>query len=161
MRKKLLSMMSLALVMSFLICGTLNAADTEPKQVDGSYLTMQERSEGHSPTRLQRGEYLMQGDSIITKAGNGKIYVYGATTANTTVNYLAVLVYVEEYNAELEEWEQIDAWVKTANDTYYVSTGKTLTVDGDHYYRVVSSHYAGDQQPYDETISFTDGIWID
>ncbi len=161
MRKKMLSVMSLVLVLSFLVCGTANAADTDPRQVDGSYLTMQERSEGYSPTRLQRGEYLMQGDSIISKAGNSKIYVYGATTANTTVNYLSVLVYVEEYNEAADRWQQIDAWVETANNTYYVSTGKTINVDGGHYYRVVSSHYAGDQQPYDETISFTDGIWID
>ncbi len=161
MRKKMLSVMSLVLILSFLVCGTANAADMEPRMVDGSYLTMQEKSTGYSPRRLQRGEYLADGESIISKAGKDRIYVYGQTTANTTVNYLAVIVYVEEYNEEADRWQQIDAWAETANNTYYVSTGKTVNVDGGHYYRVSCAHMAGNQQPYDETISATDGIWID
>ena len=48
---------------------------------------------------------------------------------------------------------------KVENDIY-MSTAKTITVDRGYYYRVVANHIAGDSYPYEETASFTDGIYI-
>lgn len=159
-KKKLLSALSLALVVCFLFCGTTNAADSA-KQVDGSWLTDQESAVGYSQNSLERGVHLMEGQSAVTKAGNQKIYAYASTTANHVVNHISVIIRVERYNEDTGRWAHVDGWVAEGENTYYVSTGKTLNVDGGYYYRVTGSHYAGNENPYEETISFTDGIWID
>ena len=48
---------------------------------------------------------------------------------------------------------------ETSND-YFLSTAKTLTVDRGYYYRVRANHITGDQYPYDESASVTDGILL-
>lgn len=130
--------------------------------VDGSYLTYDDYSFGSSSNQVLRGEHLMDGDSIITKTGNGKIYTYGQTTANHDVDFVAVIVYVDRYHEDTDKWGQIDGRVKDARDTYYVISTKTLMVDRGYFYRVRCEHFAGndDEEFYDETESFTDGIWI-
>lgn len=130
--------------------------------VDGSYLTYEEYSVGRSSNPFQRGEHLMDGDSIIAKTGNGKIYTYGETTANHDVDFVAVLVYVDRYDESDGLWGQIDARAKDARDTYYVVSTKTLSVDRGFFYRVHCDHFAGndDEEFYDEAISTTNGIWI-
>ncbi len=130
--------------------------------IDGSYLTYDEYSCGTSTDSLQRGEHLMDGDSIIAKTGNGKIYTYGETTANHDVDFVAVLVYVDRYDESDGLWGQIDARAKDARDTYYVVSTKTLSVDRGYFYRVHCDHFAGndDEEFYDEAISYTNGIWI-
>ncbi len=159
-KKKVSSLVSLVLAVCFLVCGNVNAANST-KQVDGSWLTEQESATGYSQNSLERGVHLMEGQSSVTKTGKGRIYAYASTTANHVVNYVAVVIYVERYNENTGRWASVDSWVAEGEDTYYVSTGKTLNVDGGYYYRVTASHYAGNENPYEETGSFTDGIWID
>lgn len=162
MRKRISSMISIVLILCCLLCGTLHAEETGLKQVDGSYLTMQDSSEGLTNNDLLRGEHLMEGQSTITKAGIGKIYVYGSTTANHDVDFVSVVIYVDQYDEATETWGQIDSWVVEDYNTYYVSDGKALKVDRGYYYRVRCYHIAGnnDQLPYDETVSATDGILV-
>lgn len=165
MKKKVLSMIgSIAILFSmcFAITPYVQASEEEVIQVDGSYLTTQEESIGRSPNSLLRGEHLMDGECSISKAGRNRIYVYAATTANHYVDYVAVDIYVDQYNEETEKWEQIDVWTAEDTDTYFVATSKSITVDRGYYYRVHADHFAGMEEdyPYDETFSFTDGILI-
>lgn len=167
MKKRILSVMcSLTLLCGILLNIPLevNAENTKNAEfiVDGSHLTYEEYSYGTSSNPALRGEHLMTGDSIITKTGNGKIYTYGETTANHDVDFVAVIVYVDRYHEDTDKWGQIDGRVKDARDTYYVISTKTLMVDRGYFYRVRCEHFAGndDEEFYDETESFTDGIWI-
>ena len=167
MKRRVLSVLcSLILISGILLNVSLevnaeNANNTEVI-VDGSRLTYEEYSRGTSSNPMLRGEHLMTGDSIITKTGNGKIYVYGETTANHDVDFVAVLVYVDQYDESDGLWGQIDAWVKDARDTYYVISTKTLKVERGYFYRVHCEHFAGndDDEIHDSAVSFTDGIWI-
>lgn len=161
MKKKIMSTISLVLAISFLFCGTLNAEENTLRQVDGSYLTNQETSESVVKDNIARGEHLMDGSCTISKAGIGKIYVYGQTTANHTVDKVTVTVYVDKYNSKTDNWDIIEVWDKESKDTYYVSTAKRLNVERGTYYRVRSEHvvYKGDD--FEETACFTDGIMID
>ena len=102
----------------------------------------------------------MTGDCTISKAGRGRVYAYASTTANQEVNYMATLVYVERYMEDVDAWGQVDWWVVEAKDEYFLSTAKTIYVDGGYYYRVRANHIAGDEYPYEETASVTDGIWV-
>lgn len=133
--------------------------DQEPKKVDGSYLTHEESSTGASST-LTRGEYLMTGDCTISKAGFTHIYAYASTTANQTVKKIATLVFVDRYDETDDEWGEYYSWVVEAENDYFLSTGKAVTVDRGYYYRVRAIHMAGDSDHYDETASVTDGIFV-
>lgn len=167
MKRRIISIFSSFL---FLFCTVLtvpvnvNAEDVEKTEiiVDGSRLIYKDYAYGRSGSPLVLGEHLMTGDSIVAKTGNGKIYTYGQTTANHDVDFVAVLVYVDRYHEDTGRWGQIDARAEDARDTYYVISTKTLRVDRGYFYRVRSEHIAGNdaERPYDETVSFTDGIWI-
>lgn len=149
-----------------ILCGIFSISVTDVqasdlKEVDGSYLTKDEYSEGHSSDSLTRGIHMMDGECSISKAGRDEIYCYGATTANHEVDYLAVLVYVDQYQEDLDEWWQIDAWVVEETDNYYVATDKTLEVPRGYYYRVHADHFVADgDDPIEETFSLTNGIYL-
>ena len=163
MKKRMLSIIgSLAVLSTIMINSALDvkAADTEQKIVDGSALTTAESSTGYSSSQNERGIYLMTGECSISKAGLTRVYAYASTTANTEVDYIATLVYVERYNEEEDFWGQVDWWVEEAHDDYFLSTAKSIKVDRGYYYRVRANHIAGDQYPYDETASVTDGILL-
>ena len=138
----------------------VKADDSAPKSVDGSYLTSADSAIGYTPNN-ERGKHLMDGQCSITKSGTKRIYTYGATTADHTVDALAVIVYVDQYNEKDDKWDQIDAFSKKVENDYYVATSKSIQVDRGYYYRVHASHIvrmAG--SPDEETCSFTDGILV-
>ena len=164
MKKRLISIVSSL----YILCGifgisvtSVQASGEDLPKVDGSYLTMDEYSEGHSSNSLQRGKHMMTGECSISKAGRDEIYCYGSTTANHEVDKLAVLVYVDQYQEDTGEWGQIDAWVEEITDDYFVITDKTLEVPRGYYYRVHADHFVVDgEDPVEETFSATNGIYL-
>lgn len=163
MRKRIIAAlcsMSILSMVTVISAIDVNASESEQKVVDGSALTMDESSTGYSTSSVARGEYLMTGDCTISKAGLTRVYAYASTTANREVNYIATLVYVEQYIEEDDAWGYVYGWVEETNNDYFLSTAKSVKVDRGHYYRVRANHLAGDQYPYDETASATDGIYL-
>ena len=163
MKKRILSVLcSIAILCTVTVISStdVNAAEAEQKVVDGSALTMEASSTGYSNSSVARGEYLMTGDCTISKAGLTRVYAYASTTANKEVNYIATLVYVEEYIEEDDAWGYVEGWMEETHNDYFLSTAKSVKVDRGHYYRVRANHIAGDQYPYDETASATDGILL-
>lgn len=163
MKKRILSVLcSIAILCTVTVISStdVNAAEAEQKVVDGSALTMEASSTGYSNSSVARGEYLMTGDCTISKAGLTRVYAYASTTANKEVNYIATLVYVEEYIEEEDAWGYVEGWMEETHNDYFLSTAKSVKVDRGHYYRVRANHIAGDQYPYDETASATDGILL-
>lgn len=164
MKKRILSF----IISMGILCGIfgiavtdVEASETVQKKVDGSYLTMEDSASGTSSNDLMRGKHMMTGECSISKAGTNRVYAFGATTANHEVDFLAVIVYVDQYNEESDEWWQVDWWmVEDAND-YFVYTGKTITVDRGYYYRVHADHFVREgDDPMEETFSLTNGIWV-
>ena len=164
MKKRILSIlcsMTLLCTIATVSMIEVNAAESEEKIVDGSVLTMEENSTGYSKPPLTRGEYLMTGDCSISKAGLTRVYAYASTTANTEVDYIATIVYVEQYLEEEDDWGQVAWWMEETHNDYFLSTAKSIKVDRGHYYRVRANHIAGESAyDYDETASFTDGIYL-
>ena len=149
-------------IICMLFVGVANAqeVDSNVKIVDGSYLTEEDTSTGTSVPKGARGEYLATGDCTISKAGLTRIYAYASTTANQVVNYLQTIVYVEQYDEEADAWGQVYSWLAEDFNDYYMSTDAAVVVEPGYYYRVRAIHVAGDQYPYDETASVTDGIFV-
>lgn len=165
MKKRVLSILSSIMMLCCVFAMSLTdvqAAGNELIQVDGSYLTTEDTSTGKSPESVLRGKHLMDGECSISKAGRNRIYVYAATTANHYVDFVSVIIYVDQYNEETGNWEQIDAWSVDDTDNYFVATSKSITVDRGYYYRVHAEHFAGmeDEYPYEETTSYTNGILV-
>lgn len=163
MKKRILSIlcsMAILCTVATVSVTEAEAAENEEKIVDGSALTTEESSTGYTTPPKTRGEYLMTGECTISKAGLTRVYAYASTTANTEVNYIATIVYVEQYLEEEDDWGQVAWWMEETNNDYFLSTAKSVKVDRGHYYRVRANHIAGDQYPYDETASFTNGIYL-
>ena len=162
MRKRILSMLCSIAILCTMLTSVVGAQeiDSDAKIVDGSYLTQEDSSTGTSVPKGARGEYLMQGACTISKAGLTRIYAYASTTATKVVNYMQTIVYVERYNAEKDAWGQVYSWYAEDHDDYYMSTDAAVVVDPGYYYRVRAIHIAGDQYPYDETASVTNGIFV-
>lgn len=167
MKKRIISVVSSMMVLCIMFCSSVtnvSAEDVTNRQVDGSYLTMDESSTDKTEyNSLSRGEHLMDGTVTISKSGVKKIFVYGSTTANHTVDYVTVIVYIEVYNPEKDAWSQIDCWTAEAENTYYVVTQRMIEVDGGHYYRARCDHFAWNEGEtlVDESVTVTDGIWVD
>ena len=164
MKKRFISMITSLVIFCgvFSISATnVQASENEQKKVDGSYLTTEESSKGYSSNNLLRGKHMMTGECSISKAGRDEIYCYGATTANHEVDYLAVVVYVDQYQEDLDAWTQIDWWYLEQENDYYVATGKSIEVPRGYYYRVHADHFVADgEDPIEETFSVTDGIYL-
>ena len=162
MKNRILSMLCSIAILCTMFAGVANAQETDldAKIVDGSYLTQEDSSTGTSVPKGAKGEYLATGACTISKAGLTRIYAYASTTANRVVNYMQTIVYVERYNAEKDAWGQVYSWYAEDHDDYYMSTDAAVVVEPGYYYRVRAIHIAGDQYPYDETFSFTNGIYV-
>ncbi len=163
MKKRILSVLgSLAILVSVFSTSAMNvdASDIDLKKVDGSYLTTENYSKGVSSDRT-RGQHMMDGECSISKAGTKRVYCYGATTANHEVDYLAVIVYVDQYIEEKDAWSQVDWWMVEKENDFFVNTGKTITVDRGYYYRVHADHFVREgDDPMEETFSLTNGILV-
>lgn len=162
MKKRILSVISsIAILCTLTVVSTVDvkAEDEMPIIVDGSYFTDEDTSTGHSSTKT-RGQYLMTGDCSISRAGLTRVYAYGSTTANQKVNFLSTMVYVDRYNEDTGRWGQVYAWSEDSRNDYYMSTSQSVTVERGYYYRVRARHIAGDEYPYEETASFTNGIKV-
>lgn len=164
MKKRILSIlcsMAILCTVGAVSATEARAAESEEKIVDGSALTTEESSTGYTTPPKARGEYLMTGECSISKAGLTRVYAYASTTANTEVDYIATIVYVERYHEEEDAWGQVAWWMEETHDDYFLSTAKSVKVDRGYYYRVRANHIAGESAySYDETASVTDGILL-
>ena len=109
-KRKLPVIMALALMCCLVMLTGKSVEASEGEKIDGSYLTEGDSSAGKAVLKM-RGVYLMTGDCSISKAGRGRIYAYASTTANMTVDYVGVIVYVDQYDEDEKAWKQVDAWL--------------------------------------------------
>ena len=78
-----------------------------------------------------------------------------------TVDAIAVIVYVDQYNESDGKWHQIDAFSKKVENDYYSAISKSIQVDRGYYYRVHADHFVRmGEEPIEETCSLTDGILV-
>ena len=162
--KKIASVITSVMVFCCIVGVSLTnvkADDSAPKSVDGSYLTSADSSTGYTPKNNERGKHLMDGQCSISKTGTKRIYAYGSTTANHTVDAVAGRVYVDRYHESDGKWHQIDAFSKKVENDYYSAISKSIQVDRGYYYRVHADHFVRmGEEPIEETFSYTDGILV-
>lgn len=161
--KKIASVITSVMVFCCIVGVSLTnvkADDSAPKSIDGSFLTSADSSTGYTPNN-ERGKHLMDGQCSISKTGTKRIYAYGSTTANHTVDAVAVIVYVDQYNESDGKWHQIDAFSKKVENDYYSAISKSIQVDRGYYYRVHADHFVRmGEEPIEETFSYTNGVLV-
>lgn len=169
MKKRVLStlcsfLILCGIVLSVSVNTNAQGEDGSDVIVDGSVLTQDEYSKGTSVNPMLKGKHLMEGECCVSKAGIGRIYVYGQTTADHVVDYVAVFMDVEQLIEKdgKDVWKQVAYYDVDSRDTYYVNVDDTLKVDRGYYYRVHCEHFAGndDEEMYDTAISYTNGIMV-
>ena len=162
--KKIASVITSVMVFCCIVGVSLTnvkADDSAPKSVDCSYLTSADSSTVYTPKNNERGKHLMDGQCSISKTGTKRIYAYGSTTANHTVDAVAVIVYVDRYHESDGKWHQIDAFSKKVENDYYSAISKSIQVDRGYYYRVHAEHFVRmGEEPVEETYSYTNGILV-
>lgn len=156
MSRKFVSVVCAVTLLAGLSVTGLRTEASDVPAIDGSKLTYETESTG---TALQttRGLDLQFGYSKIVNGGPGKVHAGGSTLAAREVETVKIAVMVERAKWEDTEWEFVDGWQKENKNFDSVSTSKTLSVEGDYYYRVRSIHSAGN----DMSSSVTNGIHID
>ena len=166
MRKRLVSVIlgiGLLNVMFFSSDMSVQASDSEPIMVDGSYLTHDDSSTGTTSSNA-RGLYLMDGECSISKAGLTRVYSYASTTANFTVDYIMTIGYVDQLhpgeNGEEDEWWQVYGYHSSVENDYYLSLDESVPVDRGYYYRTRANHIVRHNGVYEETASVTNGIFL-
>lgn len=124
-------------------------------------MTMEDSSSGISSDSLTRGKHMMTGECSISKAGTKRIYAFGATTANHEVDYLSVIVYVDRYHEDTDDWGQIDWFMAEDTNDFFVYASKSIEVERGYYYRVHADHFVREgDDPIEETFSLTNGIMV-
>lgn len=104
---------------------------------------------------------MMTGECSISKAGTKRIYAFGATTANHEVDYLSVIVYVDRYHEDTDDWGQIDWFMAEDTNDFFVYASKSIEVERGYYYRVHADHFVREgDDPIEETFSLTNGIMV-
>ncbi len=78
------------------------------------------------------------GSSYLTPTGKS-VQFGGTTSASDDEDVIKVTVVLHEKRDG--SWHEIARTSKTRENTDYVSTSKTVTVSGGHYYKVTSTHY--------------------
>lgn len=156
MKKKIIAIIGI-FVLSFGIIPMIPMETVQAKEtinVDGSVL-LDEVEESTGQMLLEtRGQYLQTGSSRIVKSGTGKITVGATTIAQKQVSTIKASVMVERLvNGN---WVSYTSWTASKNNTYSISTSKTLTVPRGYYYRVLSIHNANS----DRSTSNTDALYV-
>lgn len=136
--KRHVASLLLIFLLCFSICGYSLAQDSEP----ASASTKQ-----------------ANGNCYISHAGKSVTYS-GYSSSAQTEDTISVKVKLMEKQSD-GTWKQVgsSAYKSEDNDTY-VSTAKTYSVAGGHYYKVVATHYSIKNGTSHTTQSSTSSVWI-
>lgn len=85
--------------------------------------------------------YLEDGNSTITDMGNGRVELWGRTTAKSTVHTIGVRFYLQRWTGT--SWVNVDNRIVSYTDNNFRSVEATelKSVETGYYYRVKSVHW--------------------
>ena len=152
---------SLFLAMALLIgCIPVNACAEEavyPK-VTHSYLTTDDFASDEWLTD-QRGAYLGNGRSSISRTDSTHISISGNTNATQTCDKVRLTLYVERSESYATGYSTYKSYIYSADNVYQLSKAiSNIKVDRGYYYRVKGVHSVTENGIIETTDSVTDPI---
>lgn len=108
-----------------------------PSEIESSYATNQVGA---------RGEHIAFASVSITNMSNGSMQIVASTTANTYCDRIRMRVYLDEYNASKDAWENVKSFTydvdseDVGGELYILSEEENVKVQNGYYYRVRGVH---------------------
>ena len=152
---------SLFLAMALLIgCIPVNACAEEavyPK-VTHNYITTDDFASDEWSTD-QRGAYLGNGTSAISRASTNYINISGATNATQTCDKIRLTLFVEQSESYATGYSTYKSYSYSADNVYQlVKAVSSIKVDRGYYYRVKGVHSVTENGVTETTNSVTNPI---
>ena len=154
--KKLLSV-TLSLVL-LLGCFNLNvfAEETVYPKVSHAYTTTEDFASDEWFV-AQRGAYLGNGTSSITREDSTHINISGSTNATQTCDKVRLTLYVEQSESYATGYSTYKTYSYSAENVYQLVKGiSNITVERGYYYRVTGVHSVTECSVTETTNSVTD-----
>ena len=156
--KKLLCMMLSVMLLAG--CMNISASAAEAVYPKVSHvLTSTEDSASDDWSVDQRGVYLLNGRSSITRTDNTHISISGNTKATQTCDTVRLTLYVERSTSYSTGYGNYRTYSYSADDAYALDKAiSNISVDRGYYYRVKGVHSVTHNGVTETTDSVTDPI---
>lgn len=132
-----------------------------PAPTEGEASKNPKRGEGSIETRIQATQLLMGGKSFISASGT-TITVSGNTTAYSSVDTIAVNLYLQRWDSTKGQWVDV-VYMGEFKDynTSVVSGGKDVLVVAGYYYRTRALHWINEGGTVEQGNSTSTYIYVD
>ena len=157
MKKFLCMMLSMMLLVGVFQMPALAAEVTYPKV--SHELTSTEDFSSDEWSVDQRGAYLMDGRSSITRTDSTHISISGNTKATQTCDKIRLTLYVEQSESYATGYSTYKTYTYSADNVYQLNKEiSNIKVDRGYYYRVKGVHSVTENGVMETTDSVTDPI---
>ena len=157
MKKFLCMMLSMMLLVGCFQLPALAAESTYPK-VSHEYTSTEDFASDDWSVD-QRGAYLMDGRSSITRTDNTHISISGNTKATQTCDKVRLTLYVERSTSYATGYGTYKTYTYSADNVYQLNKEiSNIKVDRGYYYRVKGVHSVTENGVMETTDSVTDPI---
>ena len=157
MRKLLCAMLSFLLFTTCISSNAFAAETTYPK-VSHVY-TVEDDYAADDWSVDQRGAYLLDGRSSITRTSNSLISISGSTKATQVCDKVRLTLYVERSTSYSTGYSTYRSYSYSVDNDYDLSKAiSNIPVERGYYYRVVGVHSVTEGSTTETTNSVTDPI---
>lgn len=156
--KKFLSLLLTVILLTGCFSANVWAEETVYPKVTHSYITTEDFASDEWST-AQRGAYLLDGTSAISRPDNTHINISGNTNATQTCDKVRLILYVERSTSYATGYGTYKSYSYSADNDYQL--GKEISgikVDRGYYYRVKGVHSVTENGITETTNSVTNPI---
>ena len=156
--KKILSMFLAVMLLMGCFSANVWAEETVYPKVTHSYISTEDFASDEWST-AQRGAYLLNGRSSISRPDNTHINISGNTNATQTCDKVRLILYVERSTSYATGYGTYKSYSYSADNVYQLSKAiSDIKVDRGYYYRVKGVHSVTENGITETTNSVTDPI---
>ena len=157
MKKFLCLILSMAILVSC-FGASASAAEAIYPMVLHTYTTTDDFASDEWVT-AQKGAYLMDGISSITRADSSHINISGCTNATQTCDKVRLTLYVERSKSYATGYSTYKSYVYSADNVYQlIKAVSNISVEKGYYYRVKGVHSVQEGSTIETTDSVTNPI---
>ena len=156
--KKFLCLILSVMILTGSFSASVSAAETVYPMVIHNFTTTEDSAIDEWVT-AQRGAYLGNGTSAITRADSSHINISGCTNATRTCDKVRLALYVERSTSYATGYSTYKSYYYTADNDYQLTKAvSNISVEKGYYYRVKGVHSVQEGSTIETTDSVTDPI---
>ena len=156
--KKFLCFMLSVMVLAGCFGASVKAAEATYPMVIHTY-TSTEDFASDDWIVAQKGAYLLNGTSAITRAGSGHINISGITNATRACDKVRLTLYVEQSSSYATGYYTYKQYSYSADNVYQLAKAiSNIPVEKGYYYRVFAVHSVQEGSTIETTDSVTNPI---